>query len=602
MSLLAPLALFAGLSSLSLELSAPQTAVLVGEPVKVVVRWKATADVPSVVVEDAAFLGRSLQFALDDGSGVRRYSEFPRQRIEQIIVGSALAKGKEVVSNYVLLRGGFISPGDTRAVQRFVFPVAGQYSLKALYVQPGTQNVLSETNAIAFTVSAPTGDEAAVLNIIRAEPRFLDGRGDLAQLKALVHDHPGSRYLLRAKISLFEERAADLQNRRDPDTGQSLWRLDDAALAAFRATQYRNMAQDIWGDANWGPFEEERLNLAMIYGRAGGAVELATQARTELLQHFPTSLAAAGVREWDAQMTEAAVEDRETAQAPKLEVTAPKSVILVREPLVVSVAIEAQGAMRLDSTARSGASALRFLIDRGSGFAPYLERTLSSGWRVDRTGPLFKGRADLEFVLGDDELRGGPAFDHVGTYRIAVEYRSDSGDRLALSDSITVRVKQPPAGEQFVLQAILALRPDVFSIHEAEPLGRLARLEREHRGSPYLQEAKLNDLRFRLARVQSGYDPSLEDVPARENLPAPDVSAATLRQRYALLIETAADLEKTAEQFAPDAALILARLYEGIGDATSARDVYNRILRSYPGRQAARFAAERVEDAKRRRD
>ncbi len=323
--------LLAGLSGLSLEMTTPQSAVLVGEPIRVVIRWKATADLGSLDVEDQSFLNQSLQFVVDDGTGPRRYKEHPRARIEMISVAGPLAKGKEVIANYVLLKGGYLSPGATGSASSFLFPAAGQYSMKAVHVERGTQNVLAESNAMTFTVSAPAGDEAAVLDILKTEPRLFDGGGDLPRLKALVNAHPQSRYLRRAKAVLFERRAATLQNRRDPDTGQSLWRLDDSALASFRASQYRAMADDLIGDGDWGPFEEERLNMAMQYAQAAGALQLVEQARNDLLQRFSTSQAVAGIRERDAALAEAAIEDRETDNTP------PPSNDTIPPTLVVSV-------------------------------------------------------------------------------------------------------------------------------------------------------------------------------------------------------------------------------------------------------------------------
>jgi hypothetical protein len=284
-------------------------------------------------------------------------------------------------------------------------------------------------------------------------------------------------------------------------------------------------------------------------------------------------------------------------QTPKLELVAFKLEILTGEPLVVGVTIESQDQVRLDPSLRWGASNLRILIDRGSGFAPYLERTVSSGWREDQSGPLPQGRAFFEFVLGDDELRGGPAFDRAGTSRVAAEYRSDTGEVMARSNEVAVQVVAPSASEASVLQSVRALSPDAFSIHEAEPLGQLSTLVGAHGASVYLQEAQLNDLRFRVARIESGYDSSREGIRADEDPPNPDLRIETLRQRYASLIPVASGLEQKAGQFAPEVALILARLYEGAGETNSAQGVYERILRVYPGRRAARVAAERVGDA-----
>jgi hypothetical protein len=310
MIVLAPLALLvAGLPGLSLELSAPETAVLVGEPVKVAVRWKATSDLRSLRVEDPEFLRRSLQFVVDGPPGPRRYVEQPRARVEMLDEPGPLAAGREMALNYVLLDGVYATPGGPPPISSFLFPAAGTYSLRAVYVARGTTDVLAQSNAVTFRVSAPGPGEAAVRAALGLDPRMRAGGGDIGRLKALVQENPRSRYLRRAKAAIFERRANDLHNRWNPDTGESLWVLDAAALASYRATQFRAMAEDLMADGDWGAFDEERLLLTVTYARAGGALGIAQRARDEILSRFPRSPSAQDIRAWEAEMADPATED-----------------------------------------------------------------------------------------------------------------------------------------------------------------------------------------------------------------------------------------------------------------------------------------------------
>jgi hypothetical protein len=141
-------------SGLSLELSSPQQAVLVGEPIKVVVRWKATADVPSILIESPDFLRRTLAFVVDDGTGPTRYKEWPRSLADPVTAPGALVKGEQVVVNHVLLKGTY----EGRAAGIPIFGSPGQYRVKAAYTGPGANQPV-ESNTLTFTVSAPSGEE-----------------------------------------------------------------------------------------------------------------------------------------------------------------------------------------------------------------------------------------------------------------------------------------------------------------------------------------------------------------------------------------------------------------------------------------------------------
>lgn len=72
------------------------------------------------------------------------------------------------------------------------------------------------------------------------------------------------------------------------------------------------MASDLMGEPSWGAFEEERLMLAVAYGNAGGAQDIAQRARDGLMARVPQSQGAAGIREREANLAQAAIEDQET--------------------------------------------------------------------------------------------------------------------------------------------------------------------------------------------------------------------------------------------------------------------------------------------------
>ena len=64
------------MSGLSLTTSSAQKEVLVGEPLKITVRWKATTAVGNVAVETPDFDFQSILLSVDDGCGALLYREY----------------------------------------------------------------------------------------------------------------------------------------------------------------------------------------------------------------------------------------------------------------------------------------------------------------------------------------------------------------------------------------------------------------------------------------------------------------------------------------------------------------------------------------------
>lgn len=311
MSLLPAIAVLAASPlGLALEIGSPQAAVLVGEPVKLIVTWRATQTLNQrIFPENNQFTNQSLVFLVSDGRTQRRYRECARaieERIEPVVM---LKKGEEVVRNLVLVRGGCVSRGLVPGA--VAFDAAGKYRLRAVY-STGQHRV--ESNELSFAVTDPDGEEREVLEAVRQDLSILDvgsSREVQAKAKALIARHPKSRYLRWARLQQLEAKASAVHNQYDPESGESMLHLDKAAIRGFRTGKYRDLAEGILEESSWGAFEEEALVLAHRLAQASGNVALQQKAREELFRKHPHSPA---VKRIQAREPEDAEEDDE---APK---------------------------------------------------------------------------------------------------------------------------------------------------------------------------------------------------------------------------------------------------------------------------------------------
>ncbi len=320
MSVLAAIAVLAASPlGLTVEIRSPQTAVLVGEPVKLVVMWRATRTLnEEIFPENQEFSNWSLVFRVSDGRTEREYREAARSIDERIEPRVMLKKGEEVVRNLVLVQCCRLSGGD--GMERFLFPAKGKYRLRAVYSK---HQHWVESNELSFTVTEPGPDEREVLEAVRRHPTMLTFRGDAdvqAMAKALIAKHPRSRYLRPARLQQLDAKANAVHNQYDPDTGESMLHLDKAAIRGFRTGKYRDLAEDILADLSWGAFEEEALVLADTLAQASGDVALQQKARKELFEKHPHSSAVKRIKDDEA---EDAKEDDE-ASGPKKPSPKPK--------------------------------------------------------------------------------------------------------------------------------------------------------------------------------------------------------------------------------------------------------------------------------------
>jgi hypothetical protein len=142
-----------------------------------------------------------------------------------------------------------------------------------------------------------------------------------ARGKALMAQHPKSRYLRWARLQQFESKANAVHNQYDPDTGESLLHLDKAGIRDFRLAKYREMAEHVMADSNWGPFEEEAITLAHTLALASGEAALIEKARQELFEKYPDSAVVKSIKDDEA----AEAEDYDETSTPKKRKRLPRA-------------------------------------------------------------------------------------------------------------------------------------------------------------------------------------------------------------------------------------------------------------------------------------
>ncbi len=177
-----------------------------------------------------------------------------------------------------------------------------------------------ESNELAFVVTEPDGEERQVLEAVTRDLTMLDAGKDAdaqATGKALIAKHPKSRYLRWARLHWLETKANAVHNQYDPDTGESMLHLDKAAIRGFRTGKYRDLAEDILADPDWGPFEEEALILADTLAQASGDVALQQKARKQLFEKHPHSPAVKRIKAEEAEDAEDDDEAEPKKPAPK---------------------------------------------------------------------------------------------------------------------------------------------------------------------------------------------------------------------------------------------------------------------------------------------
>ncbi len=302
MLLLATVLLTADLNGLTIDASSPQKTILVAEPLKLTLHWKASKAVKDVALEEPAFLFQSLLLSVDDGKGPRIYRESPHEFTEKLLVLRSLRPGDEEIVNLVFFKGGYVdSAGGMQDGP--LFPVRGKYIVKVLYMHDGVLSTVA-SNALWFDVGEPTGADREILEAVRRNPDLLRARGgveDRSLTRKLVEQHPNSPYLRWARLEQFRQRASAVESSRDPDTGESVYHLGKDGLAEFGRQHHRRLAEGILSGGDWGPFEEEALALGCLYAQNAGDREMSERARRDLFEKYPRSAIVKRIKEAEAR-------------------------------------------------------------------------------------------------------------------------------------------------------------------------------------------------------------------------------------------------------------------------------------------------------------
>jgi hypothetical protein len=197
-----------------------------------------------------------------------------------------------------------------------------------------------------------------------------------------------------------------------------------------------------------------------------------------------------------------------------------------------------------------------------------------------------------EFLLGFDATTRDWTFPVPGNYRLVVEYQEPTGGPRR-SNVVTVTVQAPTGPEQEVRDRLRELGPELVVAHESEPLGNLESLAQDHPQSAYLQERRWRDLDSRMGAIAAGYEPTEQylDPPSPQNH-LPDVAVARARG----LLPLALEVGEVPGQFQPDVLLKLGHLFYMAGEPERALEVFERVVREFPDREAARIARGAVGD------
>ncbi len=285
------LAALAATGTVTLEAFPAEQRVLVGEPIGITLIWKAQRPA-DVFVGSRDGATRFLRFTVDDGSGPRPYHEKNLLGTTERVDGpTRLEPGQEVFDGIGLLFGRY--GDDPQAPGTFIFPRAGQYTLRISYSDGEIGPI--DANPIRVSVKEPTGDDAEVLTLLGRDPFEIAYGGPRA--RSLLASHPRSPYLRNARMDTFNEREGRLANHRDPRTDQELWHLSQSEWDAFVRNELGSMASELINGGDWGPLEEARLGRAAEYATRAGDSVTAGRVEAELLERFPRSFTASRIRQ-----------------------------------------------------------------------------------------------------------------------------------------------------------------------------------------------------------------------------------------------------------------------------------------------------------------
>jgi hypothetical protein len=269
----------------SMELTTAQQVLLVGEPLRLNLRWRAHRDVtlpPEPGWESIA----GVRVWISTGGREREYAEAIRSVREELIIVSPLRAGREH-SWDLLLHMGVYEPARGDAVPQLAFAREGRYRVQIAYGGDGWQ---VRSNGLTITVAEPKGEDRALLDELGRDIRSLK-YGHL-RVRRLLERYPRSPYLQVARVHAFVMQENAVMLGRDPETGLELPDLTARApdeLTRARQAGARRLVEQLSAQGNWGAFEDVRLGFIERHARFSGDVQTAEHAAKELKARYPRS-------------------------------------------------------------------------------------------------------------------------------------------------------------------------------------------------------------------------------------------------------------------------------------------------------------------------
>lgn len=267
--------------ALSLTVRPVSQAVMVGEPVKLMLTWRSAAQISEVAIETEEFEVGSLAFLIGTGGSTREYREVPHSTGDRVIVAGKMAIGDVARRNLVLVAGA--SDGSVTVP----FPSPGTYTLKARYAprMAGTPPV--ESNEVTMSVRPLDVDGLAIRAALAHNPQLL--LAGAPEVRGLLELYPGHPILGYSRLQIFRSRFHAVAMGVDPATGQ-LFSTESASREREIDLKLREIAQQMLTDETWGQFEEEALVIGMS-AAVGRDAPLVALLRSRLRQRWPNSVA-----------------------------------------------------------------------------------------------------------------------------------------------------------------------------------------------------------------------------------------------------------------------------------------------------------------------
>jgi hypothetical protein len=262
---------------LSLQLSAANTTVYVGEPIRLEVNWSVTEPLE---------VDSAINILVGRDERVEPWSEAAIGIATKVDIVRQMMPGFPRVTVHTLSAAGRMDTtggGDLR----LAIPDPGTYVVKAEY-RDGRDVVMS--NSVVLRAVMPLGSEREVLDqYIKPRPQLVTPWLELLDpslLRSLFRRYPASRYLRRSKLLFYRSQLSDaiIEAPEPPPNG---------AIEGRVPALLDELESDDFGDS---PFEEDRMLMLAEICEQSGRPARARHAWEQILRRFPSGVAAQEAR------------------------------------------------------------------------------------------------------------------------------------------------------------------------------------------------------------------------------------------------------------------------------------------------------------------